>query len=169
MKYKQNVPELYPAEQRHQQAGESNTTRGWLLAPCSVDPVGGGPVPNFPYLSRPRAPVRRATLAPHSFVSRSRGSEQGPRVWSRIGSISLHVGPARSPWRQHPNAVHTFPREKSFPTKKIKMEPWRQAGCSHTSDSHMRAGTGKARVSFSLSICGRGEPLWRMASGERFF
>jgi hypothetical protein len=158
VKYKQNVPELYPGEQRHQQAGESNTTRGWL-----------GSLHLAPSIRWAVAPFPTSHIFPdqeHPSVVRGRAAA------SRVPESVAALDPSLCTWGLRvprggstPTPSTHFPAKNPFPPK--NKNGAMEAAVTH-SHSHMCAGTGKARVYFSLSICGRGEPLWRMASGERF-
>lgn len=162
----QNVPEFgREIPSRAEASAGKRKQHDSSLAPCTLLRRSGGLWPRshlFPDQEQPSVGQRW----PHTpFVSRSRvGAAPGPRVWSRLGSISLRVGPRLRvplPWRQPPNAVHTFPRKKI-------LSHHRNGGSRQAAVTHAHGAREKHDPPLPFRSSGRGEPLWRlaMARGE---
>jgi hypothetical protein len=127
----------------------------WAVAPFPTSHI-------FPDQEHPSVAQRW----PHTPLYRGRAAA------SRVPESVAALDPSLCTWGLRvprggstPTPSTHFPAKNPFPPK--NKNGAMEAAVTH-SHSHMCAGTGKARVYFSLSICGRGEPLWRMASGERF-
>jgi hypothetical protein len=129
---------------RRRQAGESNTTRPWLLAPL-LRWCRGRWARSHIFLDQEQPSVAQPwTHTPFFFnlESRSRGREleirvPESRVWSRsrFGSTSLRAGPRLhfAQWQAAaPNAIHTSPGKILTHRKKGKMEAGRRHCGSHT-------------------------------------